>query len=87
MNAKGLVSTIAMAATCSLAQASPVTEQLNLLTMLEATTTSLTTLGAYSVLNPLGETNGTALLRPAGLSWSGSYNADGWSYRDRKSVV
>ena len=80
MNAKGLVSTIALAATCSLAQASPVTEQMNLLTMLEATTTSLTTLGAYSVLNPLGETNGTALLGPAGLSWSGSYSADGWSY-------
>jgi len=56
-------------------------EEINLHTMLESTTSVLTTLGDYTVLNPHGTTNGTSNIGGSGLTWAGSYGSSGWNYQ------
>lgn len=66
---------------CPMAYGAPVLlEEMALHAMLESTTSVLTTLADYAVLNPHAQTNGSALLDGAGLAWTGSYDSAGWRY-------
>lgn len=64
----------------STANSAPILEEMNLHTMLESTSSVLTTLGDYSVLNPDGITNGTANTGGRGISWTGTFSSSGWNY-------
>jgi hypothetical protein len=55
-------------------------QEMNIHTMLEATTAAFDTLGDYSVLNPVGETNGSRLVGSLPFSWTGNYSNDSWNY-------
>lgn len=62
------------------ARSTPLVEAINLLTMLESTSSVLTTLGDYSKLNPDGITDGSTKLGPGGLVGTGTYSSSGWTY-------
>ena len=55
-------------------------QEMNIHTMLEATTAAFDTLGDYAVLNPVGETNGSRIIGTAPFAWSGVYSNDSWNY-------
>ncbi len=62
------------------ASAATFLQEMNLHTMLETTTSVLTTLGDYTKANPDGISDGTSRLGAAGLSWTGTFNDSGWTY-------
>ncbi len=62
------------------AQALPVLQEMALHSMLESTTSVFTTLSDYALQNPDGISNGSARTGPGGITWSGMFGNDGWSY-------
>ncbi|MEX2631213.1 MAG: PEP-CTERM sorting domain-containing protein [Tistlia sp.] len=79
-NKLGVLVVLPIALHAGSADAATILQEMNLITAAEATTSVLTTLADYSLLNPDGITNGGAAIGAGGISWSGAYSDAGWSY-------